>query len=123
MGHQVIGLAAGARTVKLPYGNRGHNIPALDLTTGAAIITSQNHGYALDASSLPSEFKPYFINLNDGSNEGMDPLFLTHYFINSNWSTGLMHKDRPIFSLQVRGRLSHNEGWIRADTPQVSSRS
>ncbi|KAI0551268.1 carbamoyl-phosphate synthase [Xylaria curta] len=82
MGHQVIALAAGARTVKLPYGNRGHNIPALDLTTGAAIITSQNHGYAVDASTLPSDFMPYFINLNDGSNEG------------------LIHKDRPIFSLQ-----------------------
>jgi len=82
MGHQVIALAAGARTVKLPYGNRGHNIPALDLTTGAAIITSQNHGYAVDASTLPSDFRPYFINLNDGSNEG------------------LIHKDRPIFSLQ-----------------------
>jgi carbamoyl-phosphate synthase small subunit len=82
MGHQVIALAAGARTIKLPYGNRGHNIPALDLTTGAAIITSQNHGYAVDASTLPSDFRPYFVNLNDGSNEG------------------LIHKDRPIFSLQ-----------------------
>ncbi|KAI3317101.1 carbamoyl-phosphate synthase [Xylariaceae sp. AK1471] len=75
MGHQVIALAAGARTVKLPYGNRGHNIPALDLTTGAAIITSQNHGFAVDASTLPSDFRPYFINLNDGSNEGKDLFF------------------------------------------------
>ncbi|KAH6688051.1 carbamoyl-phosphate synthase [Plectosphaerella plurivora] len=82
MGHQLLALAAGARTIKLKYGNRAHNIPALDLTTGQCHITSQNHGYAVDAASLPSDFKEYFVNLNDGSNEGM------------------MHKTRPIFSSQ-----------------------
>jgi carbamoyl-phosphate synthase small subunit len=82
LGHQLLALAAGARTIKLKYGNRAHNIPALDLTTGQCHITSQNHGYAVDASTLPSEFKEYFVNLNDGSNEGM------------------MHKTRPIFSTQ-----------------------
>jgi carbamoyl-phosphate synthase small subunit len=70
LGHQLIALSVGARTVKLPYGNRAANIPALDLTNGQALITSQNHGYAVDASTLPSYFKPYFVNLNDGSNEG-----------------------------------------------------
>jgi carbamoyl-phosphate synthase small subunit len=82
LGHQLLALAAGARTIKLKYGNRAHNIPALDLTTGQCHITSQNHGYAVDASTLPSDFKEYFVNLNDGSNEGM------------------MHKTRPIFSTQ-----------------------
>ena len=82
LGHQLLALAVGARTIKLKYGNRAHNIPALDLTTGQCHITSQNHGYAIDASSLPSDFKEYFVNLNDGSNEGM------------------MHKTRPIFSTQ-----------------------
>jgi len=82
MGHQLIALAAGAKTIKLKYGNRAHNIPALDLTTGLCHITSQNHGYAIDASTLPSDFKEYFVNLNDGSNEGM------------------LHKTRPIFSTQ-----------------------
>ncbi|EEQ86919.1 carbamoyl-phosphate synthase arginine-specific small chain [Blastomyces dermatitidis ER-3] len=82
LGHQLIALAAGARTIKLKYGNRAHNIPALDLTTGRCHITSQNHGYAVDASTLPSDWKPYFINLNDSSNEG------------------LIHKTRPIFSTQ-----------------------
>lgn len=71
LGHQLLALAAGARTIKLKYGNRAHNIPALDLTTGRCHITSQNHGYAVDASTLPSEWKPYFTNLNDNSNEGM----------------------------------------------------
>ncbi|RDA85301.1 hypothetical protein CP532_5930, partial [Ophiocordyceps camponoti-leonardi (nom. inval.)] len=82
LGHQLLALAVGARTVKLKYGNRAHNIPALDLTTGQCHITSQNHGYAVDAGTLPSEFKEYFVNLNDGSNEGM------------------VHKTRPIFSTQ-----------------------
>ncbi|KAM0282686.1 hypothetical protein ACHAQH_002883 [Verticillium albo-atrum] len=82
LGHQLLALATGARTIKLKYGNRAHNIPALDLTTGQCHITSQNHGYAVDSSTLPDDFKEYFVNLNDGSNEGM------------------MHKTRPIFSTQ-----------------------
>ncbi|CZR63875.1 probable carbamoyl-phosphate synthase small chain, arginine-specific [Phialocephala subalpina] len=82
LGHQLLALAAGARTIKLKYGNRAHNIPALDLTTGQCHITSQNHGYAVDTPTLPSDFKEYFVNLNDGSNEGM------------------IHKTRPIFSTQ-----------------------
>ncbi|EXJ53398.1 carbamoyl-phosphate synthase arginine-specific small chain [Cladophialophora psammophila CBS 110553] len=82
LGHQLVALATGARTIKLKYGNRAHNIPALDLTTGKCHITSQNHGYAVDASTLPKGWKPYFINLNDNSNEG------------------LIHESRPIFSTQ-----------------------
>jgi carbamoyl-phosphate synthase small subunit len=82
MGHQIIALSAGAKTVKLKYGNRAHNIPALDLTTGKCHITSQNHGYAVDVDSLPADWKPYFVNLNDGSNEG------------------IIHKTKPIFSAQ-----------------------
>lgn len=71
LGHQLLGLAAGAKTIKLKYGNRAHNIPALDLTTGKCHITSQNHGYAVDAATLSKDWRPYFINLNDNSNEGM----------------------------------------------------
>lgn len=70
LGHQLMALATGARTIKMKYGNRAHNIPALDLTTGQCHITSQNHGYAVDASTLHPDFKEYFVNLNDGSNEG-----------------------------------------------------
>lgn len=82
MGHQLLSLAAGAKTLKLKYGNRAHNIPTLDVLTGKCHITSQNHGYAVDASTLPSGYQEYFINLNDLSNEGM------------------IHKERPIFSVQ-----------------------
>ncbi|KAK9375294.1 class I glutamine amidotransferase-like protein [Lipomyces chichibuensis] len=82
LGHQLLALAVGAKTIKLKYGNRAHNIPTLDLTTGHCHITSQNHGYAVDASTLPADFKEFFINLNDRSNEGM------------------YHASRPIFSTQ-----------------------
>lgn len=71
LGHQLLALAAGAQTIKLKYGNRAHNIPTLDLTTDRCHITSQNHGYAVDALTLPDEWKQYFINLNDESNEGI----------------------------------------------------
>ena len=74
LGHQLLALAAGARTIKLKYGNRAHNIPALDCTTGRCHITSQNHGYAVDAATLPPDWKEYFVNLNDSSNEGTFPL-------------------------------------------------
>lgn len=74
LGHQLLALAAGAKTIKLKYGNRAHNIPALDLTTGRCHITSQNHGYAVDMSTLnKADWKEYFVNLNDGSNEGSSP--------------------------------------------------
>jgi carbamoyl-phosphate synthase small subunit len=71
MGHQVLGLAAGFTSYKLPFGNRGHNQPCLDLHRGGCVITSQNHGYALDDSVLPPGWVPYFRNANDGSNEGI----------------------------------------------------
>ncbi|EPX71370.1 arginine specific carbamoyl-phosphate synthase subunit Arg5 [Schizosaccharomyces octosporus yFS286] len=82
MGHQVLALAAGAKTIKLKYGNRGHNIPAFDIASGNCHITSQNHGYAVDIASLPAEWKSTWVNLNDQSNEG------------------IAHTTRPISSVQ-----------------------
>ncbi|KYK59583.1 Carbamoyl-phosphate synthase [Drechmeria coniospora] len=103
LGHQLLALAVGARTIKLKYGNRAHNIPALDLTTGQCHITSQNHGYAIDASTLPSDFKEYFVNLNDGSNEGIfaptSSIHLHNVSIDPKFA-GMLHKTRPIFSTQ-----------------------
>ncbi|KAI8851809.1 class I glutamine amidotransferase-like protein [Chytridium lagenaria] len=71
MGNLVMGMAVGYNVYKLPYGNRGHNQPAIDLTTGKCQITSQNHGYALDDSANVPGWVPYFRNANDGSNEGI----------------------------------------------------
>ncbi len=64
-------LAAGARTYKLPYGNRGHNQPCVDQRTQRCYLTLQNHGFAVDAASLPDQWAQSFVNANDGTNEGI----------------------------------------------------
>ncbi len=71
MGNQLMALAAGARTYKLPYGNRGHNQPCVDQKTQRCYLTLQNHGFAVDAASLPEQWAQSFVNANDGTNEGI----------------------------------------------------
>lgn len=83
LGHQLIGLALGGTTYKLKFGHRGANHPVKELATGRVHITSQNHGYVVDAESIPNdEIEVSHINLNDGSVEG------------------LRHKTLPLFSVQ-----------------------
>ena len=82
LGHQILGAAFGGSTFKLKFGHRGANQPVKDLRTGKVAITAQNHGFAVDADSLPSEVELTHINLNDGTVEGM------------------RHKELPIFSVQ-----------------------
>lgn len=71
LGTQILALAAGAKTLKLPFGHRGHNQPCMDTRTGQCYITSQNHGFAIDPRSLPSDWQVSFRNLNDDSVEGI----------------------------------------------------
>jgi len=71
LGNQLLALAAGATTYKLPYGHRSHNQPCRDLIDDRVYITSQNHGYAVETATLPAEWVPWFTNENDGSNEGI----------------------------------------------------
>ncbi len=71
LGHQLVGLALGAKTYKLKYGHRGGNHPVQDLNTGKAYITSQNHGYAIDKATLPKGLSANLINLNDSTVEGL----------------------------------------------------
>lgn len=71
LGNQLLALAAGAKTYKLPYGHRGQNQPCIDRETGRCYITSQNHGFAVDAKTLPHGWHEWFVNANDGSNEGI----------------------------------------------------
>jgi len=82
LGHQVLGFAVGGKTFKLKFGHRGGNQPVKDLRTGKVAITSQNHGFAVDADSLPKEMEVTHINLNDGTVEGM------------------RHRELPVFSVQ-----------------------
>lgn len=82
LGHQVLGLALGARTFKLKFGHRGGNHPVKELRTGRVEITSQNHGFAVDPDSLPSGVEVTHVNLYDGTIEG------------------LRHASRPVFCVQ-----------------------
>ncbi len=82
LGHQMLGYAVGGKTFKLKFGHRGGNQPVKDLRTGKVDITSQNHGFAVDADSLPSNVEVTHINLNDHTVEG------------------LAHKEAPVFSVQ-----------------------
>jgi len=83
LGNQLMALASGADTYKLKYGHRSHNQPVIRVGTGKAYITSQNHGYAVDNSTLQPGWEPLFINLNDSTNEGMrhitKPFFSTQF--------------------------------------------
>ena len=83
LGHQVLSHAFGGKTFKLKFGHRGGNQPVKDLRTGAVAITSQNHGFATDAESLPSHVEVTHLNLNDDTVEGLrstqDPVFSVQY--------------------------------------------
>ena len=73
LGHQLMALATGADTHKLKYGHRGANHPVKDLKTGRVYISSQNHGYVVDETTLdPNVAKPAFENVNDKTNEGLE---------------------------------------------------
>lgn len=71
LGNQIAALAAGADTYKLKYGHRSQNQPCLQVGTKRCFITSQNHGYAVDTGSLSDEWEPWFVNINDDTNEGI----------------------------------------------------
>lgn len=88
MGNQLLGRAAGAKVFKLKYGHRGHNQPVLMVGSDQCFVTSQNHGFAVDNDTIPAEWEPLFVNLNDGSNEG------------------LRHKSKPFFSAQFHPEAS-----------------
>ena len=71
MGNQLLAKAAGAKIYKLKYGHRSHNQPVRMVGTEHCFVTSQNHGYAVDSQTLPTDWQPQFVNMNDGSNEGI----------------------------------------------------
>jgi carbamoyl-phosphate synthase small subunit len=71
LGHQLLALAAGATTYKLPFGHRSQNQPVIDVTTRRAYLTTQNHGYAVRSKTIPTGFVEWFRNLNDATNEGI----------------------------------------------------
>jgi carbamoyl-phosphate synthase small subunit len=97
LGHQLLSIALGARTYKLKFGHRGGNQPVKDLTTSKVEITCQNHGFAVDASSLPEDLELTHVNLNDNSVEGF------------------RHKRLPIFCVQYHPEASpgpHDSNYL-----------
>lgn len=88
MGNQLLARAGGASTYKLKYGHRSHNQPARMIGTDKCFITSQNHGYAVDDSTLGADWEPWFINMNDSTNEG------------------IRHKSKPFYSVQFHPEAS-----------------
>jgi carbamoyl-phosphate synthase small subunit len=82
LGHQLLSLAIGCEVYKMKFGNRGANQPVQDMITHKAYLTSQNHGYATDPNTIPTDYQIYFQNLNDQTVEG------------------IIHKSKPIFSVQ-----------------------
>jgi len=70
LGHQLMGLALGAKTLKMPFGHHGANHPVKDLDDGRVLITSQNHGFAVDPATLPSNVRTTHVSLFDGSLQG-----------------------------------------------------
>lgn len=88
MGNQLLSKAAGAKTYKLKYGHRSHNQPVRRVGTDECYVTSQNHGFAVDSSTLPDDWEPLFVNMNDGTNEG------------------IRHKSKPFFSAQFHPEAS-----------------
>jgi carbamoyl-phosphate synthase small subunit len=97
LGHQLLGLASGAKTVKMKFGHHGANHPVKDLDSGKVIITSQNHGFAVDPDTLPANLKPTHVSLFDGSLQG------------------LARTDRPAFCFQGHPEASpgpHDIGYL-----------
>ncbi len=97
LGHQLMGLASGARTLKMKFGHHGANHPVKDLDTGQVVITSQNHGFAVDPATLPPTLRPTHVSLFDGSLQG------------------LARTDRPAFCFQGHPEASpgpHDVGYL-----------
>ena len=92
LGHQLLGLAMGGKTVKLPYGHRGGNHPVRDLATGQVLITSQNHGFAVSGET--------------GRVPGAKSLEITHLNLNDGTVEGIKHREYPIFAVQYHPEAS-----------------
>jgi carbamoyl-phosphate synthase small subunit len=104
LGHQILGLAMGAKTFKLKFGHRGANHPVINYRTNRVEITSQNHGFAVDGDSAPSNVEITHLNLNDNTVEG------------------LRHREHPVFCVQYHPEAApgpHDSHYLFEDFTQL----
>ena len=104
LGHQLLAQAFGAKTFKMKFGHRGANQPVKNVLTGRVEITSQNHGFAVDADTLPKELE------------------VTHYNLNDNTNEGFRHKNLPVFSVQYHPEASpgpHDSDYLFRDFVEI----
>ena len=97
LGHQIVSLAAGAKTERMKYGHRSHNQPVYEVGTRFGYITSQNHGYVVKNDSIPQDWQPWFRNANDQTNEG------------------IKHNSKPFYTVQFHPEASggpRDTSWI-----------
>ncbi|KAK9731180.1 Carbamoyl-phosphate synthase small chain, CPSase domain [Popillia japonica] len=97
LGHQLLSVAAGCKTYKMKYGNRGHNQPCIHNGTGRCYMTSQNHGFAVSSKNLPTNWNGLFSNANDMISSGAYGLFSN---ANDMSNEGILHENLPFFSVQ-----------------------
>ena len=113
MGHQLLGLAFGGRTIKLPYGHRGGNHPVRDIATEKVLITSQNHGFAVQGEERGDAVP------------GAPALVVTHRNLNDGTVEGVRHRELPVFAVQYHPEASpgphdaryHFNDFVRLMTP------
>ena len=115
LGHQLLALAAGARTIKMKFGHHGANHPVQDLATGQVLITSQNHGFAVDESSLPDNVEATHRSLFDGTLQGIEltdkPAFS---FQGHPEASPGPHDLLPLFERFIQHMDAQKQGRLRA---------
>jgi carbamoyl-phosphate synthase small subunit len=118
LGHQLLGLASGARTVKMKFGHHGANHPVQDLETGRVLITSQNHGFAVDEATLPANLQPTHRSLFDGSLQGVARTDRVAFsFQGHPEASPGPHDVRPLFEKFTQAMLRRLAQQIKRATP------
>jgi carbamoyl-phosphate synthase small subunit len=125
LGHQLLALASGAKTVKMKFGHHGANHPVLDLDSGRVLITSQNHGFAVDEKTLPSNLRPTHRSLFDNSLQGVERTDCSAFsFQGHPEASPGPHDVAPLFSkFAAMMRARAESGRSGRDTRSIASRA
>ena len=119
MGNQLLAKAAGASTFKLKYGHRSHNQPVRRLGSEKCFVTSQNHGFAVDSDTLPEGWEPLFVNMNDGTNEGIRHKSLPFFSAQFHPEASSGPRDTECLSLNVDAPAAFAKSWLPIQMPHM----